>query len=430
MALARSLPRSGIDAWIPHLEMATEHRRYWLLGAILALTLVLRLSVWIIVGAVPESDSLAYFKMADGLANAQWPTDHNGLHAFYSIGYPLTLAPFFSVFGSSVGTAIGANLLMSLASALLIWKITLNLRLPAYACLFAALLHALWLPGMWNSAMLARENLSTPLLLLLIWLSLRLLNEGPKFTLLLGAGVTFGAAILAGGSALPLIVAPAIAIAVKAKWRFWPTFRPLAVIVAGTATLLAPWLMATHAMTGQAILNSNSGFNIYLGNNPAATGTFVSIADTPAAADWEHLLATKGEAPANAEMSRRAVTYMEEHPAKTLALAGKKLLLFWQPNIPDAADVAAAPLVSKIRQFEVAQYLLLVIVGLAGFVSLRLPVAQRCILGLPLLCFWALHGLVYIIIRYRDPIMPIMMVMAAVALTQALTEKDSISNEV
>jgi hypothetical protein len=373
---------------------------------LLALMLAVRVGAFIALPQPLVSDGLAYFTMAQHMAASEWPTDTYGQHAFYSIGYPLLLAPFFALFGASVEVAFAVNLGLALITGLLIAALARALTRAPLAPVLALAAYAVWLPGVWNGTMLARENLSTPLLLAVLLLALRLRTR-PHLAGLTGA--VWACAVLAGSSALPLVAAPLLALRAS---------RATLALIAGAALVFAPWGLATRAMLGTPTLSTNSGFNLYIGNNPAANGRFVSIAATPAGPEWQTLRATRGEMGATAELGRRAVDWALANPVRVAQLGVTKLALFWTPNLPDAQDFAASRLVSMIRLGEVAQYLL--ILALAGFGLASIAPAPRTILLAGAGGFWLLHAAAYIIERYRDPVMPLLIVLAATGLARFL----------
>ncbi|MEY2942513.1 MAG: hypothetical protein RLY97_527, partial [Pseudomonadota bacterium] len=326
-----------------------------------------------------------------------------------------------ALFGASAKVCIAVNLLQEARSTLLGRALARALKMPVWARMMAVAGHAIWLAGIWNCAVLARENLSTPLLLAVALLALRILANGPRATLAMLTGATFGAALLTGTSSLPIILAPLLALAFAAKWRISQMAPPTLALLAGTLLIVAPWMLATQAMLGRAVLTSNSGFNLYLGNNPAADGRFVSIAKTPAAADWRVLNDSIGEAGASTELGHRAITYMIHNPARTAQLTARKLALFWAPNLPSAADFTSNRTVALIRLGEVAEYCAFLILGLAALILNTAPLHTRLTLAALIAGFWGLHGIAYIIARYRDPVMPLLIVLACATISYLFT---------
>ena len=227
------------------------------------------------------------------------------------------------------------------------------------------------------------------------------------------AGAIYGAAVLAGTSAVLTGAAFAVALAIALFRMPMAGPRRLLAFAGGTLLVLTPWLIASNAMIGRPVITSNGPFNLYLGNNPAATGRFVSMRDTPLAPVWHQRIAVLGEAATSDWLAAETRTWIVAHPARAAALAGKKLVLFWAPNIPDRAELAASPLIAGLRIVDLVQWAAILV--LAGLTLFRQDFDRRLRWTLAALVagFWLIHGATYIIPRYRDPIMPVLIALAA-----------------
>ncbi len=377
-----------------------------------------------IVLAIPiESDALGYFTMAENLANHGILLDNFAQHIFYSAGYPLLLGPAFALFGASLTVGLAVNLLLAALSMGLLHRLTVRLSGSIPAGLLAAAVYAVWLPAIWNASMLAKENLSTPLLLALTLCAVALArNRGSSGTALL-AGLLWGASLITGGSALLTCggIGVALIVALCAEVRFAAVIRAGLAFLVGALILLGPWLTAANQMVGRPMLSSNPGFNLYLGNNPAATGWFVSIADTPAGKDWEATRLRLGEAGTAQMLQDKAIGWVRDNPAQAGHLAVRKLGYFWQPNLPDAQDFAASRLIASIRIVEVAQYIAILGLGLLAFWSRRIGGEDRLIMAAMIAGFWIVHAAAYIITRYRDPAIALLIPMAVIPVTAYVT---------
>lgn len=401
---------------MPRWQEWVNRRAAGLLIALTVLALGLRAAAFMVLDLPVESDAAAYLTIAESLARTGVPTDMFGQHGFYSIGYPVVLAPFVAFLGATASAALTANLLLALLSIWLLVLLGHRLALPGWAHVLVVALYATWLPGIWNAASVARENLSTPLLLGVLLASLAMLERRRGAALL--AGLLCGGAMLAGGSAVLLGLAPLTALWIATRGHRDRLLRGGAALAAGLLIAVGPWLLAMQAMTGSATLASSSGFNFYLGHNPAATGTFVSIADTPAGPRWEGMRQTLGEAGASAELAREGRAFIAAEPLRALELTASKLVRFWTPNLPDAADMAAAPLIAAIRWIEVGQYLLLLSLAAVALLSGRVARDHKRLIVALVAGFWLVHAAAYVLPRYRDPLMPVMMLLAAATLAR------------
>jgi len=395
----------------PRARPAQAELALWIIGAILVRAVACQ-----VLNQPLVSDGLGYFNMAGSMSAGHWPQDQFGQHAFLSIGYPALIAPFFALFGVKVAVALAVNLVLGGASAALIRALAAQCGLGLAGQRLALAGYTLWLPGIWNATMLARENLSGALLLALALLALNVLRRGPRAGVMLASGLVWGAAVLAGSSALPLIAGPLVALLLVGARRA-ALASALLLLALGAALALAPWLWATGRIYGQPLLNTNTGFNLYIGNNPAATGRFVSVAATPAGATWHALREARGEVGASAELGRQARGWMLANPVQTVTLGVKKLVLFWAPNLPDLAGSKA---IALIRIGELMQYLLFVTLGWWGLLAHGVAVRQRIVFATMVAGFWALHAIAYIIPRYRDPAVPLLIVLAAAVLARGL----------
>ena len=392
-----------------------------ILGAIVALGVALRIGAALILQHPIEiGDGMGYFTMARTLAEQGVMTDNFGQHAFYSAGYPLFLTPFFAVLGSSLWVALFANLILAAASTCLIFALARAVSGRDDAAWLAALAYAAWLPALWSATLVARENLSTPLFLALALCALRIARDQRAVASALIAGIVWGAAMIAGGSALAL--GGGVAVAILFLWRSGRELKPAvaaaAIFLAATTATLSPGLHAPGRMVGRPVLTTNGAFNLYLGNNPAATGRFVSISDTPLGRDWEATRVRLGEIGNSERLEREAIAWISDNPGAAAGLAARKLVYFWQPNTPDAADFASGGPGALIRWLEVAQYLLILALAAWAFCGSAVVRRDKWILAAMIAGFWLLHALAYVILRYRDPAIPLLLVMASAQVAQ------------
>lgn len=360
-----------------------------------------------------RGDYLAYFTMAQRLSEGAIIKDHFGNLAYYNVGYPLVLGLAFTLFGASVRVAWVLNALLGGASVYLVYRLAKRITADAGVGLLAAGIWAVYIAAYVYSAYVAKENLTVLLFLSQCLLVVRF-NEWrhPRVAALALGGLT-GFHALAGSSSLAVV--PILV------WVVWThgnrgvrRAQVTAIFILAGLLAAAPWLARNAQVLGKPVLNSNGGFNLYLGNNPAATGYFVSIADTPLASDW-HVLRRSGELHADHAAGRAAIEYIRSHPLRTAALSVKKMVAFWWPPLHEGKR-QVHPMENLLRKVWLGQYLAMVGLAFAGAWALPGTLRRRALPVLAMIAAYALlHAIFYVIYRYRLPVIPPVAVLAAMA---------------
>lgn len=393
-------------------KMARLERGHVLLILVVAAGIALRVATIAGFAHAPESDELAYKSMALNLVDGHAIVDNMGNHAMYNVGYPLfVLAPVFFLFGENLLIARLAHVILGAMAIALCYLVAKEAGAGRVGRLLAAAIWALYLPASIYTVYLAKENLMIPLMLGVMWCALRLVKE-PSSTVALGCGVLLGLLALTGNAALSL--AGVVLFALACTPTGLPQRLTLSLVVSMAAlAVCAPWMVRNMQVIGAPVLNTNGGFNLYIGNNPAATGWSVSIADTPRGPSWEALRKT-GEVNASEVLKKDAIFWVNAHPAEFLALSLKKAAYFWKLPLHEGKG-PASPAEAMVRVMWLIQFAVLAVFAVGSVIFTRLRNRQLFLLWLAVICYTAAHMLFYVIFRYREPIMPVLGVMAALA---------------
>ncbi|HEX8446528.1 MAG TPA: glycosyltransferase family 39 protein [Sphingomonas sp.] len=401
--------------------MSRQSERRWLL-AILALALIARIVVVSIVSRPLVSDSAAYMEMARTLIQTDRMVDSYGNQVLYSPGYPFALALPFALFGVSARVAVLTNILLGAVATGLVWRLARIATGRAVPALLAAAGFAVLIPAVAQTPELAREHVSTPLLLLYLLACLMLVRSPRPGRWVLVGGLAFGFGLLAGVSSIFTgIVLPVAVLLRRAGWV--QRAGIVAAFTGATALLIVPWLIHVDHVIGRPMMSANGGINLYIGNNPAATGYFVPIDRTPIGPHWHRLRAQLGELGLDDLLKREASAWMRADPVRTAALDARKLVYFWLPDVPDAEDEDAGTPLALIRWVGVVQHLLILALAIVAVARWRRLATGARLLVLAVLAFWAIHGIVYMITRYRAPAMPLMIVLAAIPVADGLARR-------
>lgn len=379
------------------------------LALLVLMAAIARLGALLVLHEPVAGDAASYMEMARTIIAPGPMTDSYGNLAFYSPGYPMALSAWFRLTGAAIGAALLFNLVLGVLTTLLVHRVTRVATGSAPAALLAAAGYAVLVPAVAGAALLQRETLSAPLLLLFALAVIALPHARRPRLIAAAAGLAYGAGVLAGASVILTALAAAAALLWRRESMAETIVAGLAFLTAAALVLL-PWLVHVDHVLGRPVLTTNAGFNLYIGNNPAANGWFVSIADTPVGPAWHAMRATLGELGATDRLGALARTYILDHPATVALLGLKKLALFW---LPDAPALHRGFAIAALRWVAIAEHLAIVGGALAATVAWRRRSVGERLLILIIALFWAIHAAAYIIPRYHDPVMPLVLVLAA-----------------
>ena len=288
-----------VAAWIvTHLPRATG-RGAWIAFATAAVALRVAAAL-LSDGRVSPGDPHWYLVLARGLLAGDGlglvePYMGTRAVALFPPAYPLLLAGWGAIAGLSTASLVLLSSLLDLASAGLIVLIARRLG-AARAGVAAAGLFLIWPAQLLDAPLAQKESLVTLLALLLAY----------------GWSVTNGrvrqAALLGGLFAL-------------LQWRRLGTAQLVraGAAAAGVAALaMLPWWWRNYDLLGAFVpLTSASGYSLWIGNNPAATGTWMP---PPAALYGLPELAFSHAA------GRIALEWIAAHPAEAARLTVAKFV--------------------------------------------------------------------------------------------------------
>ncbi len=283
------------------------------------------------------------------------------------------------------------------------------------AALTAGLLAAVYPGAIGMSVILLSEAIFCPLMMLsLYWSSLALKNEDDRSGLgwWFGSGVTSGLACLA-----------------RPSWFLWPLMvfgltlllsthrsknaRGSLVMLVGVVLSMAPWWYRNYHETGKFIPTTlQVGASLYDGWHPGATGASdenMNFVDRFASEQQEEdrkieessvngKLDGTFEYRLDRRMHRAAVQWALENPSDVLKLCLVKFVKTWSP-LPTAEQIGNR----FVRYGEAIGYVTIAILGLVGWWRMKERGWQVAIFVLPCLYFGALHSIFIGSVRYRQP---------------------------
>jgi tetratricopeptide (TPR) repeat protein len=292
----------------------------------------------------PSVDERMYHEWASAIARGAGFGDAVFLNG---PAYPAFLAAIYALSGPSLFAAKAVQCALGGLDALLVWGLGRRLLGPGIA-LGAAAIYALYELAIFYPATLLLEGAQDTLVLALLWFTTRAIESDHRVHWA-AAGACCGAAALARPSALLF----------AAALTGWAALRPGAApsrragsalaFAAGVVLLVSPATLHNARVGGDFVLVTYAGgMNLFIGNNPDATGEFrvpplvpTALADDP---DEQRAVfaalaeRASGRALRPSEVSafwtRRALDFAREQPAAWLRLMARKIALSFNAYEP------------------------------------------------------------------------------------------------
>jgi 4-amino-4-deoxy-L-arabinose transferase-like glycosyltransferase len=381
-----------------------------------------------LVGLVPflnETGNIAYSLAAGhGFSSPYW--QETGPTAWLTPVYPVLVAGVFRVFGihtpHSFFAIVILNILFSAAACVPIFyagKRVGGLAVGSGAAwLWAIFPNAVIIPYEW----VWDTSLAASLMAMILWATLEL-AETQSVRGWCGYGLLWGFALMTNpslGSVLPVLLG-------WAAYRAWKQgrsrlSRPL--LACGIAVLCCvPWTVRNYLTFHRFIpLRSNFPFELWLGNNeqfdeqsqvvPAANPDRFEIRN------YIHM----GETAFMQDKWRKATAFIETHPRLEFILFARRFVATWIGLEKPIEGFCAAD--STLARLALISNTLAAIGALCGILAL---VWSRNAYAFPLAVCPIVYPVIYYVthtsLRYRHPIDPVVLLLAAVAVAAVLQKR-------
>ncbi len=370
-------------------------------------------------GRFAFGDSESYWVLARSIAQgAPYQFGSTDARIFRTPGYPALLSPIFLFAGDEPSSMWGRALsaMLGMLAVLGVWGLTRRLFGPK-AALLAGGIAAVYPGAVATSVLVLSEAAFCPLMLaqLGLW-ALAWTSSSPS-----RAGVfAFAAGLVAGAATLMrpswLLFTPfALVIGVVAtRQRLRHLLLGLAMVL-GLCTAMVPWWVRNARLTGHFVPTTlQVGASLYDGLNPMATGAsnmdFVAEfsesrgkrfrAGDGAGETLEYYL--------DQQFRAAAIAWADSHPGRVFQLAGTKLWRLWNvwPNEPSLSRW-------PVRLVVLGTFLPVFVLGLIGAARTIGQGWPYVLCWLPAVYLTLLHVVFVSSIRYRQPAMLALIVLAA-----------------
>jgi len=378
-----------------------------------------------------EGDSHAYWVLGQQIHQGQpYRYGDDTARVFRAPGYPIMLATMFAVGGQDVPvlSARHLNALWGTLSVILVGCLAGQL-FGARVALLAGMLVALHPGSVIMSSLVLTEAPFSPwmLLQLICWLRAAASDQRrPLIAWSLLGGISAGIGVLIRPSWF-LFTPFAVVVALLCVTQKRRQVAIGGLMLASTAMVMLPWWVRNYQVTEQFVPTTlQVGASLYDGLNPNATGAsdmrFVLPMLRRQQADEVGLsgpLPGTFESRLDQRLRSEAVSWARQHPGRVVQLVGIKFLRMWNvwPN-------AAAGNNRLSRIVLPLTYLPLISLALWGLWRHRTGGWETWICLLPAIYFTLLHVIFVSSLRYRQPVMLPLLVLAAAALGSWFLDKE------
>lgn len=406
-SLDTSLPAT---AWSRRLDLR--------LGTVLVAALVLRLAWAVLVPVQPLSDSVVYDQFARSIANGHGYAYPDGsLTVFWPVGTSAVYALLYRLIGEHWSVIAGFNVALGVALVGLTHALAKR-YFDARTAIVAAWLTAAWPVLVQFTTVLASELLFTTLLLAALWVWGSQRGHWVARTVL-------WASLLCAASYMRPIAWPLLAVlpaldGLRQPHQLRLALATLAVASVSAALWFAPWMYRNHTLFGVPVLvSANGGSNLWMGNNPQATGAYMPMPPTPG----------MNEVQRDQHLGRLARNFIVENPLAYLKLGLRRLAITFSREtigvVWNQTGLASRFGAASLPAFKLVSSLYWGLVLLAGSWGLwRLGQRQgllRCARH-PLVVVLVYLALIPILTvgqdRYHLPLDPLLAMLAAYAVAQ------------
>jgi 4-amino-4-deoxy-L-arabinose transferase-like glycosyltransferase len=390
----------------------------------------------------PINDAGSYLSLASDVAHTgDYPLSHRpgsgaagtrGPSAYFAPGYPYLLALVDLIDGHStprdgaIHPARIAQAVLGTITVALVGLVALEL-FGATAALIALILAAVYPVAIGLAGTLVAENLLTPLVLAAVYAGLRVRRAArarSAYAWIAGAGVLTGLATLTHENAA-VIVLPLIA----AVWgRPTRSFAAPALLIATTALTILPWTIRNAEVMHRFIPVSDETGITLVGTYNAA-----SAANPGVPYKWRLFFGIPGERglilQANHltepelgdKLQHQALHYISEHPLAPLSVGydNTRRLLELGGTFAWKATAASISLPLGVARDGVIGFWIVGLLALAGAFSKPVRDAPKWVWGVPLLLALSVVLVNVESPRFREPIDPFLILLAAAGVASA-----------
>lgn len=354
------------------------------------------------------SDELSYDQIGSNLISGKGLVTDGGLYAKRGPAYPLFLALIYFIFGHSFVAARFAQAFVGALTCLVIYAMANEIFCKKMAVI-SALICVAYYPFIQYPAYLLSEVIFTFLITASLYFFVRYYNKRQDL-LLLSASVLWGVASLCRTAALPFVLILLFWLCALHKFNLKSLIKPLIILMIGITVVILPWAARNYLIYRTFIpVAIESGKVLYYGNNPRATGGTGGWTKNEIDQFFPENIGDPNTPAADKVMAGLALKYMANYPKRTVILGFKKFINMWRPFYADAR------ITNKVIMS--LMYIPIIVCAIIGIIlSLGERNKKYYLLYALVAYFIVVHMVTISAIRYRDPVMPVIIIFASFGL--------------
>lgn len=249
------------------------------------------------------------------------------------------------------------------------------------------------------------------------------------------SGLCAGLAVITHPATIFFVIAETAYLAFRG--RFKKNIAKLLFFGIAAALPIVPVSLYNSLLAARPVfVQANSGFNLFLGNNPDSTGSCY-IRPGP---EWDKVHNKADEVSKtegitqDACFMRESTSFFKEHPIKAALNLVKKSVMTW--NFREFCAGADMDYFRYFTPFQKMGRFAFAILGIAAFAGILVAISRRETLFeyrhflMLAFSFWFVQTLFVTSGRYRSPMLPALFVLAAFFIAYVISEKKTVSNVV
>jgi hypothetical protein len=398
----------------PSLKRHLKAYPYYLWITLLAIGLRI---IWsIAVPVIPVSDSAAYDKFAQNLANCQnYGWNCHTPSAYWPVGTSFVYAILYRLFGQSYTPIVLFNLVLAGITSVLAMRLAEQWFGRRVAALTGILL-AFWCSQIQFTTVLASEQLTIALTLMVlaVW-EYEHLNLWSRAAIV---GMILAAACYVRPTAglIPVLL---LILRYLSTRKVKENILATGIMLAVMGLLIAPWSIRNTQAFGQFVtISTNGGANLWMGNNPASNGGFMELPPE-----------TRGmnEAERDKYLKSLAIDHIKDQPFLFAKRTVQRLITTYDResigvawNEPGLVTRYGTGILMPLKVLNQLYWLPMLGLGLIGAILLGMQRGWTAALFHPTILFWgyvtAIHAVIVAQDRYHFPAIPMIAMLAAFAL--------------